>query len=497
MNILLLNYEYPPLGGGAGNATQYYAKEFAKMGHNVVVLTSALPSSLRKNNTKIVILRKFPSSGGVACRRHDGVVVFHVRLVSDRHGAITRKFPSKEGWLRSRRGVFSCTVGGKVCNGAITRKFPTNCRGRTCVCPKNLQLSKKQGQTQGLPLQRMTAEQTGCGERGGNEVDGIMHSRDNIHIYRIPALRKHIDRSNPLQMMAYVISSMFYCRKIIQTHKVEKVIAFMSIPSGITALFINIFFRIPYLIFLGGGDVPGSQSNATLYHKIIFPLRRSILKNAKNIVAVSEGLAQLSQKTDKYPVKVIHTGVDVDFYHPLLDTTQKDELRFLYVGRFANEKNVELIINQFKLLLIEGFNVRLDLVGDGPLSEILKKESLSQAGNIVFHNWIDKDTLRKVYQESDIMVNASIAEGLSNALLEAMSSGLAIVASDVIGNRDLIHHEDNGLLFSLDNENDLYKAMKRLINDQVLLNRLRVRSRQCVIENYSWEKSAMEYLNLL
>jgi glycosyltransferase involved in cell wall biosynthesis len=344
-------------------------------------------------------------------------------------------------------------------------------------------------------------------------------------------------------MLAYNASSVLFCREIIKQHKIDRVIAFMSIPSGITALYIKKVFHIPYIVFLGGGDVPGHQSDSDRFHKFISPLRRLILKNAKHIVAVSEGLARLSQKTDRFPVKVIHTGVDSGFYTPPLPPptpqatwgrqktgipptpqatwgkqktgipptphhplpppkegkTWGGQICFLYTGRFAHNKNIPLIIEQFHLLIKDGFQVKLLIVGDGPTYQeaVNLTNRLGISDYIDFLGWVNKPTLLEACRRSDIYLNASTGEGLSNAIIEAMSCGLAVIASDVIGNNELIQHQENGLLFSLNEKNGLYKAMKTLLTDNELLNTLKRNSRDCVLKNYTWEQSAREYIKLL
>ena len=405
MKLLLVNYEYPPLGGGAGNATMNYAKAFAKMGHEVVVITSAIPK------------------------------------------------------LGIKRTSMSTSL--------------------------------------------------------------INSEAKQLTVYRIPAFRRHIHKSSPFQMLAFVISSFFYCHSIIKTHSIDKAIAFMSIPSGITTLFIKMFFKIPYVNFLGGGDVPGYQKDSDVFHKLIFPIRKAVLKNSLMNVAVSEGLAELSLKTDKYPTITIRTGVDVDFFsNPELFSPKNNTftehrtgnadspINFIFVGRFTFVKQVELIVEQYKKLLSDGYNASLTLVGDGPT--FIKVKELCEAGhNRKDHNqsgvstipnligWVDKTALLNLYQKCDVMINASTAEGLSNALLEAMSCGLVVIASNVIGNRDLIINNENGLLFDLTDPNGLYKAMKTLANDRTLLNRLKKKSRELVLKEYTWEASAKRYIALL
>lgn len=373
MNILLLNYEYPPIGGGAGNATYNYAKEFVKLGHTVVVLTSAYKQIYKYSN------------------------------------------------------------------------------------------------------------------------------ENGVHLYRVPALRKYADRSNPYQMIAYSLSSIIFCKRIIKQYKIDKAIAFMSIPSGISALTIKKVFKLPYILFLGGGDVPGFVPQINRFHRFISLLRREILKNAIRVIAVSDGLAKLSEQTDPIKVTTIHTGVNIEYFKPSAMNKETKEITFIFSGRFAHQKNLFYVINQFSLLFKKYKDAKLILIGDGPDKE--KMQTLINENNIsdriIIKNWMSKDELLKEYQNADCFINASFIEGLSNSNIEAMSCGLAILASDVTGNNDLIQNNINGLLFSLSEEDSLYNAMKKIILNKELLVTLKQKSRETVCKYYTWEVSALQYIKLL
>jgi hypothetical protein len=83
------------------------------------------------------------------------------------------------------------------------------------------------------------------------------------------------------------------------------------------------------------------------------------------------------------------------------------------------------------------------------------------------------------------VVLPSFREGLSNALLEAMASGLPVIASAVGGNPEVVQHEHNGLLFEADQADQLANAIARLVNDLSLATALGSRARQDVARRFS------------
>ena len=90
----------------------------------------------------------------------------------------------------------------------------------------------------------------------------------------------------------------------------------------------------------------------------------------------------------------------------------------------------------------------------------------------------------------------SLGEGMPNSLLEAMSSGLACVSTDIGGVRELIKHNSNGLLYKAGDVQGLYGCIKSLITDQALSGVLSNNARITAVEGYSLENVAALYLKL-
>ena len=142
---------------------------------------------------------------------------------------------------------------------------------------------------------------------------------------------------------------------------------------------------------------------------------------------------------------------------------------------------------------------QLILVGDGPERETLERyceeNELSQL--VQFKGWVNKNELRKLYQESWCMVNPSFNEGMPNAVLEAMSCGLPVIASQVVGNADIITHRQNGMLFKLDNSEALFTSLLEILMDMGLRAKLGANARKHIEQNFSWEITVRSYLQLI
>jgi glycosyltransferase involved in cell wall biosynthesis len=146
--------------------------------------------------------------------------------------------------------------------------------------------------------------------------------------------------------------------------------------------------------------------------------------------------------------------------------------------------------------LAERHDVCLYLLGDGPLKEELMHlaEQLEITDRVLFHG--QTDNVLTHLQEADLFVLPSRAEGLSNALLEAMSCGLPVVVSAIPGNVDVIDHNQNGLRFTVDDPDALAQILTSLLTNANQRKRLGRQARQTVERRYSLSAVADQYIDL-
>ena len=153
--------------------------------------------------------------------------------------------------------------------------------------------------------------------------------------------------------------------------------------------------------------------------------------------------------------------IDVDFFKPL----DKKENIFTIVStsRLIARKGINYLIDTFIDLNKKVNNVKLIIVGDGDLKNDLKNRVKKNGINDKVEFWgkVEKKDIIKVYQKSDVFVLSSLNEGMSNSLLEAMSCGLAIVATDVGGTNELVD-ENNGIIIKKKSCFDILKALEKL-----------------------------------
>ncbi|WP_295790447.1 glycosyltransferase [uncultured Microbacterium sp.] len=143
----------------------------------------------------------------------------------------------------------------------------------------------------------------------------------------------------------------------------------------------------------------------------------------------------------------ISCGIDRSNYRP--DLTPRDANRILFVGRLTTEKHIDVVLRALSQL-DPALDVTFDIVGGG--DQRAKLETLAQqlgvADRVTFHGHATDDDLRDLYSRASVFAIASIAELQSIATMEAMASGLPIVAANAVALPHLVHEGENGYLFT-------------------------------------------------
>ena len=193
-------------------------------------------------------------------------------------------------------------------------------------------------------------------------------------------------------------------------------------------------------------------------------------------------------------VEVWGCGVDATLFHPSRRSAQTrsafdlgDRFTFLYVGRLAPEKRPEQIIDAFRIAceLLPPDSVRLVMAGTGPCEEELR--GLRVPGVSIVGFLERGGALPELYAACDAFVFASVTETLGLVVLEAMASGLPVVAAPAGGVRDHLRDGFNGLAYAAGSAHAMAEVMVQLASDSSLARRL-ARGARSTAEELSWER---------
>ncbi len=203
-----------------------------------------------------------------------------------------------------------------------------------------------------------------------------------------------------------------------------------------------------------------------------------------NFVSGKHAAAHFKNRLGICETKIVEGYSVVDNNHFASSQTKKQQTpTLLCVARFAEEKNLDLLINAFQASILSK-KWHLKVVGGGPLKEVLQKSITTP--NIELTNWLSYDQLPDLYASSTLFILPSKFEPWGLVVNEAMAAGLPIILSDAIGALpDLLMEGENGWNFKYDNSNELTNLFNHISKiDNTILVDMGKRSKE-IIENYS------------
>jgi len=290
------------------------------------------------------------------------------------------------------------------------------------------------------------------------------------------------------QVLTFLIFNVWY--SLLRFRDVDLVHVQWPIPNGLGALFLNKFYGVPYITTIHGEEV----YLAKRYH-MQFALRWLVNNSIKTVTNSSATMkACVDAGLDEDKLEVIPFGVDTEFFRPI-DVPRTDKyFHILSVGYLIERKGHEYLIRAMKEILKERDDVKLKIVGSGPLEGKLKSfiSELELKDYVEILKNVSDDELLRLYNSSDVFVLPAIVdsqgntEGLGVVLLEAMACGLPVIGSNVGGIPDIIKDHDNGLLIGQKDYIGLCKAIIGLVVDENCKKILSLKSSETIKDRFTW-----------
>jgi len=440
MRILIINYEFPPIGAGGGKASQKIAASLVEMGHTVRVITSR-PTQLYTpfGNMAVFI--------GVSL----WIYLLYIKVMFD-------KDLSDHGF--TILATLLLLAGFILRNTGLTWELISPMRGLKTV-----------------------------------------EFKDGVEIRRIPVLRQRQDYCSTWEMGTFLLSGFWHCFWQAREFKPEVVHVFFGIPDGPLGWFLKRIYGLPYLISLRGADVPSDEVKRFAKHyQILRPFIRWMWRDANAIVAVSNGLRSYALNTaPDMPIEVIPNAIELSIFIPPRQRAHDGSVRLLFVGRFNAFKNVESLLEVAAQLKTSGIdNFELSLVGDGSTRANLERLTVEHglSRHVRFLGWLERDDLVQIYRQADVFVTATTWEGMPNTVLEAMACGLPIIATRASGLSELVQDGVNGYLVNTHDRAALTERLSQLIDNPYERQRMGKESRKIAEQEFAWEYIAEQYVRV-
>ncbi|MDD5738600.1 MAG: glycosyltransferase [Candidatus Pacebacteria bacterium] len=259
-----------------------------------------------------------------------------------------------------------------------------------------------------------------------------------------------------------------------------------QMSSAIPAVIAKLCWRKKKLIIRNGYEWLKILENEKkpFWKKIVVYLWEKIAYKVGDIVVfTSQKDKDFAQKKFKIPerkIRFVPNYIDTELFGPLNIPKEKNSV--IYVGRLSKEKNLFNLISA-----MTGLNAKLAVVGQGDLQGELEKLAKEKEVLVEFKGKIDNKDLPKELSKAEVFVLPSLYEGCPKALLEAMSCGLACIGTDVEGIKEVIIHKENGYLCQTDSQS-IHQALKDVLNDKELREKIGEKARKSILENFSFEK---------
>ena len=242
------------------------------------------------------------------------------------------------------------------------------------------------------------------------------------------------------------------------------------------------------------------------------PLRQRLLRRAAYALAdstftVTRELRDFHARQARISpgkIRVIHNGVDTQRFSPGRDTRLRERLHIPpqrlvigNVGRMVPIKDHGTLLRAVELLVASGVDAHLLLIGSGPLLEAHRayvRASRTIADRVYFAG--SCENVPEMLLAMDVFVLPSICEGMSNTLLEAMASGLPVVATRVGGNSEVVDEGRTGWLVLPGNAKELSERLQYLSLNRERIQEAGLAARERAIRQFSLERMVADYQNL-
>ena len=272
-------------------------------------------------------------------------------------------------------------------------------------------------------------------------------------------------------------------------------------PNGLAALEISRRLGVPNVVSIQGGDGHWVGLCCETHRLAI----RSVFNHANELIIGSQSFAQEVHENHGIPLErftIISGAINASHF-----CTRQDRLigeigvtpTLLYHGRVDRRKGVLELIEAMKILREAGRSLRLVISGIGPdLAAAKEMTSALDLNDVIeFTGFVSYEDVPKVYQSADIFVSPTWSEGFSNTILEAMASGLPIIAARAVGVVDCLTDQVNALFHEVHDVAGLCRQIEILLDDAPLRSMLATNALHEVQDKYRWPSIADQLVNRL
>ena len=347
-------------------------------------------------------------------------------------------------------------------------------------------------------IRKMTA----AGAAAGNELT-VVTSHSNLQTYKIPI--KNFPPIGEFELPEYELQKLSFppilqMLDYIQREKFTEIIISTPGPVGLTALLAAKMLNLqtsgiyhtdfPQYVRILTED-SFLESMAWRYMHWFYGQLDTVFVNSEEYRQ-----SWIKHGFDPAKLKILPRGLDTELFTPARRESAfwekfgatNGQVRLLYVGRISREKDLDVLADAYRRLRDEGLAVQLFVVGHGPYSEALA-QSVPEA---FFTGYLRGKELATAYASADIFVFPSTTDTFGNVILEAQACGVPVIVSDSGGPKELVEDRTNGLITRSRDVNDFTQAIRSLVADPALRERMGNAARKSVTDR-SWPNAFRKF----
>jgi glycosyltransferase involved in cell wall biosynthesis len=295
----------------------------------------------------------------------------------------------------------------------------------------------------------------------------------------------------PRPMLPRLIYSARALRRIARENKADVVLSLYGGSLAATAYLSGIR---PYVVYVVGSDVLLASWGQKQISRVTLPAAAAVVANGKFLATKTRELVPTANLT------ALYMGADVERLS--FSERSASSPTFVCTRGFLGVYDNATIIRAFGRLDDAPSAIAISFLSTGPLlaESIALADQLippSWRGKMVFSGGVSDSAIKDALQSNSYYLSASLSDGASSSLLEAMACGLFPIISDIPANREWITHEKNGMLFPAGDDSALSVCIRRAIVGEPWMAQARISNRRLVEEHANIDVSMKALVALL
>jgi glycosyltransferase involved in cell wall biosynthesis len=370
----------------------------------------------------------------------------------------------------------------------LNNEFPPLGGGSSSV---NAELLRQFAQSGGPSVDLVTAA-------AGSTTERVEFGGDVV-VHRLPVGNVDVLHARKRELLTYARRALPYARDLHRRRPFDVCMAWSTVPAGMIAMRLRASVGLPFVVRIGGADIPGADPRYRLLYPILRPvIRRIWLRSAAVVTKCRPEADAVSAFEPRARVVVVPNGVDRVRFGAAPRRADDATLRVLSVGRLIAHKGHGDVIEALRRLRRDhGVDAELEIVGSGTDRASLEAQARDAglAEHVRFAGAVDRGRVAERYAAADVFALASLSENMSVATLEALAAGLPLVVTRVAGTEELVEEGVNGWTVDLHDVDALTRRLVALARDPAARRAMGDASRARA-ERFDWAEIAASYADL-